>query len=198
MLSGDILVEQNIHIIDLCNWMLGAHPLKAVATGGRNVLTHWGDIWDNYQVDFTYPNDVHFSFSSMQFGTDNAFDAGLRLFGADGSANVPYSGQVKITGKQAWAWEDPANPDAAAGSGKFAANGAFSDNLAFADRDKERTFIDSITSGNCHNQIAAGVETALSCMLGRMAGLQGHEVTWDDLLNHGDTYQLGFSLEQFA
>ena len=54
-LSGDILVEQNIHIIDLCNWMLGAHPLKATATGGRNVLTHFGDCWDNYQVDFTYP-----------------------------------------------------------------------------------------------------------------------------------------------
>ena len=54
-LSGDILVEQNIHIIDLCNWMLGARPLKATASGGRNILTHYGDIWDNYQVDFTYP-----------------------------------------------------------------------------------------------------------------------------------------------
>ena len=58
----------------------------------------------------------------------------------------------------------------AAGPAKFAANGSFADNLAFADRDKERTFIDSITSGQSHNQIAAGVETALSCMLGRMAG----------------------------
>ena len=67
-LSGDILVEQNIHIIDLCNWMIGSHPLKATATGGRNVLQHFGDCWDNYQVDFTYPNDVHFSFSSTQFG----------------------------------------------------------------------------------------------------------------------------------
>src|SRR5215472_5096699 len=45
-LSGDILVEQNIHIIDLCNWILGAHPTKATATGGRNVLTHSGDCWD--------------------------------------------------------------------------------------------------------------------------------------------------------
>ncbi len=53
---------------------------------------------------------------------------------------------------------------------KFAANGSFTDNLQFADRDKERTFIDSITTGQSHNQIAAGVETALSCMLGRMAG----------------------------
>jgi len=195
-LSGDILVEQNIHIIDLCNWMLGAHPIKATATGGRNILTHFGDCWDNYQVDFTYPGDVHLSFSSTQFGSDGVFDAGLRLFGANGSATVPYAGPVAITGKQPWAWQD--STAAAPGSGKFAANGAFSDNLAFADRDKERTFIDSITSGNCHNQIAAGVETALSCMLGRMAGLTRREITWEDLLAHGETYQLGFSLDQFA
>ena len=139
---------------------------------------------------------MHLSFSSTQFGTDGAFDAGLRLFGANGSASVPYSGPVKITGKQPWAWED--SSASTPGSGTFAANGAFLDNLAFADRDKERTFIDSITSGNSHNQIAAGVETALSCMLGRMAGLTGREVTWEDLLAHGETYELGFSLEQFA
>jgi len=195
-LSGDILVEQNIHIVDLCNWLLGARPLKATATGGRNILTHSGDCWDNYQVDFTYPGDVHFSFSSTQFGSDGVFDAGLKLFGADGSATVAYSGPVQITGKQAWVFEDSASTTP--GSGKFAANGAFSDNLAFADREKERTFIDSITSGNCHNQIAAGVETALSCMLGRMAGLQRREVTWEDLLAHGETYQLGMSMDQFA
>jgi predicted dehydrogenase len=195
-LSGDILVEQNIHIVDLCNWLLAAHPTKATATGGRNILTHFGDCWDNYQVDFTYPGDVHFSFSSTQFGSDNVFDAGLRFFGSDGSANVPYSGPVQITGNQAWAWQD--STSSTTGSGKFAANGAFSDNLAFADREKERTFIDSITSGNCHNQVAAGVETALSCMLGRMAGLTRREVTWEELLAHGETYQLGFSLDQFA
>jgi myo-inositol 2-dehydrogenase/D-chiro-inositol 1-dehydrogenase len=115
-------------------------------------------------------------------------------------ATVPYSGPMQITGTQAWAWQDPDAPVPAAGSGmgKFAANGAFSDNLAFADRDKERTFIDSITSGNSHNQIAAGVETALSCMLGRMAGLTRRETTWEDLLAHGETYQLGFTIDQFA
>jgi myo-inositol 2-dehydrogenase/D-chiro-inositol 1-dehydrogenase len=195
-LSGDILVEQNIHIIDLCNWMVGAHPLKATATGGRNVLTHFGDCWDNYEVDFTYPGDVHFTFASTQFGTDNTFDAGLKLFGASGSATVPYAGPIQITGANAWAWKDSAS--AAPGSGTFAANGNFSDNLAFADRDKERTFLASITSGPVHNQIAEGVETALSCMLGRMAGYQRREVSWEDLLAHGESYQLGFSLEQFA
>ena len=197
-LSGDILVEQNIHIIDLCNWLLGARPLKATATGGRNILTHFGDCWDNYQVDFTYPGEIHLLFSSTQFGDYAVFDAGLRFFGSAGYATVPYAGPVQIIGAQAWAWQNVAAQGAAPASGGFAANGVFNDNLAFADRDKERTFIDSITSGNSHNQIAAGVETALSCMLGRMAGYQHREVSWEDLLAHGETYQLGLNLEEFA
>jgi predicted dehydrogenase len=195
-LSGDILVEQNIHIVDLCNWLLGARPLKATATGGRNVLNHFGDCWDNYQVDFTYPGDIHFSFASTQFGDYGGFDAGLKLFGSSGAATVPYSGPIQITGAQAWGWQD--SNSTAPGSGAFAANGGFSDNLAFADRDKDRTFIDSITSGPAHNQIAAGVETALSCMLGRMAGYQKREVTWEELLAYGETYKLGFSVEEFS
>jgi len=196
VLSGDILVEQNIHIIDLANWMLGAHPLKATATGGRNILAHYGDIWDNYQVDFTYPNDVHFTFASTQFGTDDIFDAGLKLFGASGSAACPYAGPIAITGSNAWSWKD--SEATAAGSGKFDASGAFLDNLKFADHDKERTFIDSIISGPPHNQIREGVDTALSCILGRMAGYQKREVTWDQMLAQKENWQLGFSLEQFA
>jgi predicted dehydrogenase len=202
-LSGDILVEQNIHIIDLANWMLGAHPLKATATGGRTILTHAGDCWDNYQVDFTYPGDVRLSFSSTQFG-NYGFEAGLRLFGVDGAATVPYAGPVEIVGSEPWAWQNaaPGAENDATGTsssqGKFAANGAFADNLAFADREKERAFIASIVSGPAHNQIAAGVESALSCMLGRMAGYTGRAVTWEDLLAHGETYRLGMSLNQFA
>jgi myo-inositol 2-dehydrogenase/D-chiro-inositol 1-dehydrogenase len=195
-LSGDILVEQNIHIIDLCNWMLGAHPLKATASGGRNILTHYGDCWDNYQVDYTYPGDIHFSFASTQFGSDGKFDAGLKIFGASGSATVPYSGPIQLTGPQAWEWKD--TKSITPGAGQFAANGSFLDNLEFADREKDRAFIESITTGPKHNQIAAGVETALSCMLGRMAGYQRREVTWEELLTKGETYQLGFSIEQFA
>ena len=195
-LSGDILVEQNIHIIDLCNWALGAHPLKATATGGRTILTHEGDCWDNYQVDYTYPNDVRVSFSSTQFGDYGAFSAGLSIFGATGMADAPYAGSVRILGAQPWAWDQAA--DTAAKQGTFAANGSFGDNLALADRDKDRSFIESITSGKPHNQIAAGVETAQSCMLGRMAGLTGRATSWDDLLAHGETYPLGLDLRQFA
>jgi predicted dehydrogenase len=194
-LSGDILVEQNIHIIDLCNWMLDAHPLRATASGGRNILTHAGDCWDNYQVDFTYPNNVHFAFASTQFGS-GTFEAGLKLYGANGIASVPYAGPVQIVGAQPWAWKE--SLDKTDNSGKFAANGSFADNLASADRDKERAFIESITSGQSHNQIAAGVETALSCMLGRMAGYLHRTVTWEELLAHGETYKLGMDLEKLA
>jgi myo-inositol 2-dehydrogenase/D-chiro-inositol 1-dehydrogenase len=197
-LSGDILVEQNIHIIDLCNWMLGAHPVKATASGGRNVLTHAGNCWDNYQVDYEYPGGAHLSFSSTQFGAYSLFEAGLRFFGSEGMATAPYAGPVRIVGSHAWEWKDDTGSGSNSTSGQFAADGAFLDNLKFADREKERSFIESITSGRVQNEIAAGVETALSCMLGRMAGYTGRTVTWDELMAHGESYELGMNLNQFA
>ena len=35
-------------------------------------------------------------------------------------------------------------------------------------------------------------------MLGRMAGYEHREVTWEDLLAHGENYKLGMDLQQFA
>jgi predicted dehydrogenase len=195
-LSGDILLEQNIHVIDICNWVLGTHPVKAFATGGRNVLTHAGNIWDNYQVDYTYPDNAHVSFSSTQFG-DFGFDVSERVYGADGLAEMPYSGPLRILGKNAWTWTDPEQTKPAEPA-KFAANGAFLDNLEFADREKDRGFIESISSGQFHNQIAAGVETALACMLGRKAAYTGRETTWDELQKDHEAWELGMDLKQFS
>ncbi len=194
-LSGDILLEQNIHVIDICNWALQGHPIKAQATGGRSVITHAGDTWDNYQVIFTYPEDVHVSFSSTQFCPGHWFDVSERIFGSKGIAEMPYSGPLRIIGDNAWTWS---GSDTQQPSGSFAANGAFSDNLAQADSEKDKGFIESITSGKFHNQIAAGVESARSCMLGRMAGYQKREVTWDELLAHGETYKLDINMSQFS
>lgn len=195
-LSGDILVEQNIHVIDLCNWILGANPIKAYATGGRNIITHAGDTWDNYQVVFTYPNGVHVSFASTQFGNDGWFDVSLRTFGADGMAESPYSGPARIIGAHPWAWS--ADNSDSQGTAKFAANGAFNDNLKYADREKDRSFIDSITSGKFHNQTVQGVNSSVACMLGRMAGRLGREVTWDENWNHGEKYAMNINMKQFA
>jgi myo-inositol 2-dehydrogenase/D-chiro-inositol 1-dehydrogenase len=195
VLSGDILVEQNIHVIDLCNWIIGGHPVKATATGGRSAITHQGDTWDNYQVTYTYPEDVHLSFSSTQWGSNGFFDVTERVFGEKGIAEAPYSGPVRIIGENAWAWSEGAS---AGGASTFAANGAFTDNLEFADREKDRAFIESITSGKFHNQVEAGVETALSTMLGRMAGQRGHEVTWEEQLRHGERYTMDIDMRQFG
>jgi predicted dehydrogenase len=195
-LSGDILVEQNIHVIDICDWVLQSHPIKAFATGGRSVITHPGDCWDNYQVTYTYPNDVHVSFSSTQFNPGTWFDVSERIYGSKGFAEAPYSGPLRIVGDNAWTWSDTSKQDT--GSKGFAANGAFSDNLALADSEKDKGFIESITSGKFHNQIAAGVETARSCMLGRMAGQLKREVTWDEQLEHGEEYQMNINMSQFS
>lgn len=197
VLSGDIIVEQNIHVIDLCNWIIGSHPLKATATGGRNVITHQGDTWDNYQVIYTYPDNVHVSFASTQWGSGGYFDVTERIFGATGIAEAPYSGPVRIIGDKAWQWQDNTAPAQGMKAG-FAANGAFSDNLEFADREKDRAFIESITSGNFHNQAADGVESALSAMLGRMAGQRGREVTWEEQLKHGEVYHMDIDMKQFT
>ena len=67
VLSGDIIVEQNVHIIDVTNWFLSGHPVKAVGSGGRAGRTDQGDAWSHFNCVFTYPGNVHISFASTQF-----------------------------------------------------------------------------------------------------------------------------------
>jgi hypothetical protein len=53
-LSGDHIVEQHMHNIDVANWVIGAHPVKAVGVGGRQRRTDpvYGHIYDHCAVDF--------------------------------------------------------------------------------------------------------------------------------------------------
>lgn len=193
-LSGDILLEQNIHVIDVCNWIVGAHPVKAFAKSSRKVLRNPGDISDNYEVIFTYPGDVELSFSSTQFSKGGYFDVAERIFGSTGLAEAPYSGPLRIVGENAWAWS---NAETSSAPSKFAADGAFTDNLALADATKDRTFIESIISGSFHNQIPQGVESACSCMLARHSAELGRELTWDELAQFTEAYPLGLDISQF-
>ncbi len=176
--SGDIIVEQNIHAIDICNWVLGAHPVKATGTGSRAGRGAEGeDIYSHFDVIYHYPNGVHVSFSSAQFGKGD-FDVNERFFGTKGQSQSPYSGKLGIVGDSAWTWSGSEGGQGAA----FSAAGTFSDNLAQADSEKQKGFIASIESGQFHNQAAAGVETALTAMLGREAAYRGQELSWDELL----------------
>ncbi len=94
--------------------------------------------------------------------------------------------------------QDPEGTPQSTEPARFAANGAFTDNLIHADRDKDRGFIESITSGQFHNQIAAGVESARACMLGRKAGYTGRETTWDELEKDHESWELGIDMKQFS
>jgi myo-inositol 2-dehydrogenase/D-chiro-inositol 1-dehydrogenase len=71
-LSGDHIVEQHVHNLDVINWALQAHPVSCVGLGGRQVRTgpEFGMIFDHHAIDFEYPNGVHvLSMCRQQEGT---------------------------------------------------------------------------------------------------------------------------------
>jgi myo-inositol 2-dehydrogenase / D-chiro-inositol 1-dehydrogenase len=185
-LSGDIIVEQNIHVIDICNWILQAHPLMASATGGRMGRPPAdGDAYGNYHVLFHYPDSVDVTFSSTQFAK-GWWDVTERFFGTKGTSQSPYTGPLGIWGDEPW--QTPLSPAKDAAPQAFSVTGNFSSNLEFADREKKKAFVDSITSGHFHNQAAKGAESALSCMMARTAAYTGREVTWDELMKSTEVY----------
>jgi myo-inositol 2-dehydrogenase/D-chiro-inositol 1-dehydrogenase len=196
VLSGDIIVEQNIHAIDICNWILKAHPLRAVATGGRQARPQDGDVYGHYNVVFYYPENVAVTFSSTQFDK-GWWDVTERFFGSKGVSQSPYSGPFGIWGDEPW-HPAPAESPAAPESTKFSASGTFMDNLALADPTKKKEFIESITSGKFHNQAAKGAESALTCIMARTAAYENREVTWEEMEKSEERWDDGIDLNRLA
>jgi len=97
VLSGDIIVEQNIHVVDICNWVLKAHPLKASGSGGRQGRPADGDAYGNYNVLFHYPEGVDITFSSTQIAKGR-WEVTERFFGTRGTSQSPYTGPLGIWG----------------------------------------------------------------------------------------------------
>jgi predicted dehydrogenase len=191
-LSGDIIVEQNIHVIDMCNWMLQGHPVKAVGMCDRKLRTDTGDCKDNFNVLFTYPDNVQVSFGSCQVGHPN-FDAVAQLHGAEGSSEAHYDWRVNITGTNKW--DAGLKP---AGAAEFSAAGKFAGALDDADAEKEKAFVESITSGKFLNQAALGAESAMSAMLGRNAAYSGKPLTWEELQKSKEVYEPGIDIAKMG
>ena len=57
-LSGDHLVEQHVHNIDVANWFCGRPPVSAVGFGGRAQRSA-GDMYDFFSIDYDYGDGVH-------------------------------------------------------------------------------------------------------------------------------------------
>src|SRR5665648_139059 len=57
-LSGDHIVEQHVHNIDVINWFTGKRPESAVSFGARQRRVT-GDQYDMFSTDFIYEGGIH-------------------------------------------------------------------------------------------------------------------------------------------
>jgi predicted dehydrogenase len=162
-LCGDHIVEQHVHNIDVVNWAMKGHPVRATATGGRQVRTgpEWGHIYDHFAVDFEYENGVHmFSMCRQQNGT--AGSVSEALVGTKGTCQV---NDYKISGPQPF------------------------DQSALKRKEispyvQEHTdFIESIRKGEPVSELKFVAESTLTAIMGREAAYTGKVITWDEILN---------------
>ena len=195
-LSGDIVVEQNIHVLDMCNWFLRAHPVKAVATCARKMRQDAGDCKDNFNAVVTYPGDVQITFGSTQFDSPE-FDAGVRLFGSEGSSESHYDWRVKIAGT--------ARVGRGSGRGRcrqrravLRRRAAFRGALDEADAEKQKAFVASITGKHLPQSGTAGRRVGADAMLIRNAAYAGTPMTWDELLASTEVYDPKFNLARMS
>ncbi|MBM4034055.1 MAG: Gfo/Idh/MocA family oxidoreductase [Planctomycetes bacterium] len=66
-LSGDHIVEQHVHNLDIANWFVGRHPVSAAAFGGR-ARRKAGNMYDFFSGDVDYGDNVHIHSMCRQVG----------------------------------------------------------------------------------------------------------------------------------
>jgi predicted dehydrogenase len=89
--SGDNIVEQACHIIDLMVWAAGSHPLRAYGTGGINLYHDdppGRTTMDNYSVIYEFPGDIRFSFSHIYFDPPGFSGIKERVYGSLGAVDL--------------------------------------------------------------------------------------------------------------
>src|SRR5262249_20872996 len=109
-----------------------------------------------------------------------------RFFGTKGTSQSPYVGPLGIWGDAPWQWAGAGA--SATESQAFSTTGNFSSNLELADSEKKKAFVESITSGNFHNQAEKGVESAISCMMAREAADKKRDISWEEIMKSRDVY----------
>ena len=195
-LSGDIITEQNIHIIDIVNWALKTHPVKATGTCGRALRKQVDGIpaeylcSDHFILTYTYQTnagDVHISFNSNQFKNKGYRSSGERFFGTKGASDSNQGGPATISLNQVEEGQKVADK---IDTGKV--------DLHVAVGTKMKALIASIQSGKFENQCEQGAETTLTTILGRMAAYEGREVTWDKMMKSGEKWNLKLNMDSLG
>ena len=154
-LSGDHIVEQHIHQHDIMNWVMGANPVKAYATGGRQTRTDakWGNIWDHFGVEYEYPGGVRIH-SLCRQANNTAHRVDAYVIGSKGAA-FPANGE--ISGENAWSFKGE-TPDPSI--------------------QEHKDLITSIRAGKPLNEGRRIAESTMVAVFGRMSAYTGREISW--------------------
>jgi predicted dehydrogenase len=170
-ISGDFIVEQSIHSLDVATWVINADPIRARGTGGRTVRPP-GSIWDHFAVQYFFPGDLVMSFTCIQSIPFVKDEIRVRAFGSEGVFDADYYTGVVLRGKE---------------DGVRASVGDLYKDGAVANINE---FHEAILKGDCSNAtVAPSVRSNLTAILGREAGYHGGEVTWQSLLRKNQKLQ---------
>ena len=160
-LAGDLIVENNVHCIDILNWFLEGHPVSAVGRGSETA-DRAGDMRDNNNVVYEYENGVLASLAGSTLGSSGYREVHEQFFGTKGMIE---------TSELRWR--------------HFRARG---DETVEASKrsntlDSMESFVQRIAEGKPENTGVRGAESTLTAILGRMAMDARGEVTWEAMMN---------------
>jgi len=161
-LSGDHIVEQHVHNLDVINWALGSHPIECTGMGGRQVRTEpqYGNIFDHFAVEYEYPNGARVM--SMCRQTQGCSEnVSERVIGTKGTS---FTSEVegRITGVRSYEHKkESPNPYV----------------------QEHADLIASIKSGTPLNEGRQVAESTLTAIMGRMSAYTGRALKWDWVMN---------------
>jgi myo-inositol 2-dehydrogenase / D-chiro-inositol 1-dehydrogenase len=178
-LSGDHIVEQHMHNIDVVNWFKGDHPVKAVGFGSRQRRVT-GDQFDNFSVDFVYGDGTHMhsmcrqingterSVSEYIRGTKGYTDCARRVYLNDGTLVAETANLNPSNDEEKAALEEKYNSPYL------------------------QEHVDLVNAIRRNEQINEGEQVAVSTLtaiMGRISSYTGKLVTWDEMMNSDLHYQ---------
>lgn len=165
-LSGDHIVEQHVHNIDVANWIKGTHPIRAQGMGGRQVrkAKRHGQIFDHHFVEFEYADGTRMFSQCRQIpGCWPSIAEHAR--GTRGEADLNNDRDLFVI-KGGGSWRYPAQ------ARKIDPYQQEHDDLFSA-----------IRQDKPYNEAEYGALSTMTGILGRMCTYSGQQVEWDDAIN---------------
>lgn len=169
-LSGDHIVEQHVHNLDVLNWFTGTHPVKAVGMGSR-LRRITGDQYDNFSIDYTFENGIHVHSMCRQIN-GCANNVSERLQGSKGSTNCQNS-ILDLAGNEVWKYEYPLDKD------QKPTNTVSVDPYVQEHID----LVKAIRTGKPFNELENTAVSTMVGIMGRISAYTGKETTYEEMMN---------------